>query len=199
MKFTCLLLTQPFLYNGYNSTGTKNWDSLLDPLDQSLRQLILRCGDFCQAATAKSSFFEKVILEHTSDYEVTSFLYATARRSLPPRFAPPLTGLLPRPTSADMLFRGPEQNGSGLKVVEAGSTYTSDSKDEEGYCKVMLGWLTIYTSDHPESSNLGATEAVLAAYYIAENDSSDDVPVTAIVFGCPQEDYRGMWIYEPTL
>ncbi|CAF1701061.1 BnaC03g23860D [Brassica napus] len=86
-----------------------------------------------------------------------------------------------------MLFRGPEQNGSGLKVVEAGSTYTSDSKDEEGYCKVMLGWLTIYTSDHPESSNLGATEAVLAAYYIAENDSSDDVPVTAIVFGCPQE------------
>lgn len=93
---TCLLLTQPFLYNGYNSTGTKNWDSLLDPLDQSRRQLILRCGDFCQAATAKSSFFEKVILEHTSDYEVTSFLYATARRSLPPRFAPPLTGLLPR-------------------------------------------------------------------------------------------------------
>ncbi|WZZ40457.1 hypothetical protein YC2023_036716 [Brassica napus] len=93
-----------------------------------------------------------------------------------------------------MLFRGPEQNGSGLKVVEAGSTYTSDSKDEEGYCKVMLGWLTIYTSDHPESSKftkLRATEAVLAAYYIAENDSSDDVPVTAIVFGCPQEDYRG--------
>ena len=29
--------------------GSKNWDTLLDPLDQSLRQLILRCGDFCQA------------------------------------------------------------------------------------------------------------------------------------------------------
>ncbi|CAN6844748.1 hypothetical protein Bca4012_034452 [Brassica carinata] len=34
--------------------------------------------------------------------------------------------------------------------------------------------------------SLGATEAVLAAYDIAENASSDDVPVTGIVFGCPQ-------------
>ncbi|KAF8093988.1 hypothetical protein N665_0373s0041 [Sinapis alba] len=55
-----------------------------------------------------------------------------------------------RPTSADMLLRGPEQSGSGSKVVEAGSTYSSDSEDEER-CKVMLGWLTIYTSNHAES------------------------------------------------
>ncbi|CAH8385399.1 unnamed protein product [Eruca vesicaria subsp. sativa] len=261
--------------------GSKNWDTLLDPLDQSLRQLILRCGDFCQATYdafvndqnskycgasryGKSSFFDKVMLESASDYVVTSFLYATARVSLPEglllrsqsrdawdresnwfgyiavtsdertkalgrrEIYVALRGtsrnyewvnvLGARLTSAEPLLTGPEQNGSGSKVVEADSTFGSDSEDEEG-CKIMLGWLTIYTSDHPESKftkmslrlqlltrikelllkykdekpsivltghSLGATEGVLAAYDIAENASSDDVPVTAIVFGCPQ-------------
>ncbi|CDY14851.1 BnaC04g48480D [Brassica napus] len=226
--------------------GSKNWDTLLDPLDQSLRQLILRCGDFCQATyDAFSSFFDKVMLENASDYQVTSFLYATARVSLPEglllrsqsrdswdresnwfgyiavtsderskslgrreiyvalrgtsRNYEWINVLGARPTSADPLLTGPVQNGSGSKV--------------------MLGWLTIYTSDHAESKftkmslrlqlltkmkelllkykdekpsivltghSLGATEAVLAAYDIAENASSDDVPVTGIVFGCPQ-------------
>ncbi|KAH0930729.1 hypothetical protein HID58_016456 [Brassica napus] len=261
--------------------GSKNWDTLLDPLDQSLRQLILRCGDFCQATYdsfvndqnskycgasryGKSSFFDKVMLENASDYQVTSFLYATARVSLPEglllrsqsrdswdresnwfgyiavtsdertkalgrreiyvalrgtsRNYEWINVLGARPTSADPLLTGPEQNGSGSKVVETLSTHGSDSEDEEG-CKVMLGWLTIYTSDHAESKftkmslrlqlltkikelllkykdekpsivltghSLGATEAVLAAYDIAENASSDDYPVTGIVFGCPQ-------------
>ncbi|KAG7574658.1 Fungal lipase-like domain [Arabidopsis suecica] len=259
--------------------GSKNWDTLLDPLDQSLRELILRCGDFCQATYdafvndqnskycgasryGKSSFFDKVMLESASDYEVANFLYATARVSLPEglllqsqsrdswdresnwfgyiavtsdertkalgrreiyialrgtsRNYEWVNVLGARPTSADPLLHGPEQDGSA-GVVE-GTTFDSDSEDEEG-CKVMLGWLTIYTSNHPESKftklslrsqllakikeillkykdekpsivltghSLGATEAVLAAYDIAENGSSDDVPVTAIVFGCPQ-------------
>lgn len=259
--------------------GSKNWDTILDPLDQSLRELILRCGDFCQATYdafvndqnskycgasryGKSSFFDKVMLENASDYEVVNFLYATARVSLPEglllqsqsrdswdresnwfgyiavtsderskalgrreiyialrgtsRNYEWVNVLGARPTSADPLLHGPEQDGSG-GVVE-GTTFDSDSEDEEG-CKVMLGWLTIYTSNHPESKftklslrsqllakikelllkykdekpsivltghSLGATEAVLAAYDIAENGSSDDVPVTAIVFGCPQ-------------
>ncbi|KAG7570219.1 Alpha/Beta hydrolase fold [Arabidopsis thaliana x Arabidopsis arenosa] len=259
--------------------GSKNWDTLLDPLDQSLRELILRCGDFCQATYdafvndqnckycgasryGKSSFFDKVMLESASDYEVANFLYATARVSLPQglllqsqsrdswdresnwfgyiavtsdertkalgrreiyiamrgtsRNYEWVNVLGARPTSADPLLHGPEQDGSA-GVVE-GTTFDSDSEDEEG-CKVMLGWLTIYTSNHPESKftklslrsqllakikelllkykdekpsivltghSLGATEAVLAAYDIAENGSSDDVPVTAIVFGCPQ-------------
>ncbi|CAL9236648.1 unnamed protein product [Arabidopsis halleri] len=259
--------------------GSKNWDTLLDPLDQSLRELILRCGDFCQATYdafvndqnskycgasryGKSSFFDKVMLESASDYEVANFLYATARVSLPQglllqsqsrdswdresnwfgyiavtsdertkalgrreiyiamrgtsRNYEWVNVLGARPTSADPLLHGPEQDGSA-GVVE-GTTFDSDSEDEEG-CKVMLGWLTIYTSNHPESKftklslrsqllakikelllkykdekpsivltghSLGATEAVLAAYDIAENGSSDDVLVTAIVFGCPQ-------------
>ncbi|CAE6045652.1 unnamed protein product [Arabidopsis arenosa] len=259
--------------------GSKNWDTLLDPLDQSLRELILRCGDFCQATYdafvndqnskycgasryGKSSFFDKVMLDSASDYEVANFLYATARVSLPEglllqsqsrdswdresnwfgyiavtsdertkalgrreiyialrgtsRNYEWVNVLGARPTSADPLLHGPEQDGSA-GVVE-GTTFDSDSEDEEG-CKVMLGWLTIYTSNHPQSKftklslrsqllakikeillkykdekpsivltghSLGATEAVLAAYDIAENGSSDDVPVTAIVFGCPQ-------------
>ncbi|TYI60769.1 hypothetical protein E1A91_D10G126800v1 [Gossypium mustelinum] len=83
--------------------GCKNWDSLLDPLHLSLRKLILRCGDFCQATYdafnndqnskfcgssryGKSSFFDKVMLESASDYKVESFLYATAHVTLPQAF-----------------------------------------------------------------------------------------------------------------
>ncbi|KAK4484528.1 hypothetical protein RD792_007112 [Penstemon davidsonii] len=77
---------------------SNNWDGLLDPLDLSLRRLILRCGDFCQATYdafnndqnskyagssryGKNSFFQKVKLESASDYQVSCFLYATARVS----------------------------------------------------------------------------------------------------------------------
>ncbi|OMO61029.1 Lipase, class 3 [Corchorus olitorius] len=83
--------------------GSKNWDSLLNPLNLSLRKLILRCGDFCQATYdafnndqnskycgtsryGKSGFFDKVMLESASDYKVESFLYATARVSVPEAF-----------------------------------------------------------------------------------------------------------------
>ncbi|KAI3457126.1 hypothetical protein Pfo_013789 [Paulownia fortunei] len=78
--------------------GCNNWEGLLDPLDRGLRRLILRCGDFCQATYdafnndenskyagscryGKNSFFRKVMLEFASDYQVHSFLYATARVS----------------------------------------------------------------------------------------------------------------------
>lgn len=83
--------------------GSNNWDGLLDPLDLSLRQLILRCGDFCQATYdafnsdpnspycgssryGKTTFFHKVMLDNASDYEVFSFLYATARVGVPEAF-----------------------------------------------------------------------------------------------------------------
>ncbi|CAN4103223.1 unnamed protein product [Withania somnifera] len=76
--------------------GSNNWEGLLDPLNLNLRQLILRCGDFCQATYdgfnndenskycgssryGKSSFLHKVMLQSASDYNISSFLYATAR------------------------------------------------------------------------------------------------------------------------
>ncbi|KAL3509130.1 hypothetical protein ACH5RR_028531 [Cinchona calisaya] len=80
--------------------GSNNWNGLLDPLDLSLRSLILRCGDFCQATYdsfindanskyagssryGKKSFFQKVMLQNASDYQVYCFLYATAKVSVP--------------------------------------------------------------------------------------------------------------------
>ncbi|XVE83564.1 hypothetical protein DITRI_Ditri16bG0097200 [Diplodiscus trichospermus] len=83
--------------------GSNNWESLLDPLNLSLRKLLLRCGDFCQATYdsfnndqnskycgtsryGKSTLFQKVMLESASDYVITTFLYATARLRLPAAF-----------------------------------------------------------------------------------------------------------------
>lgn len=83
--------------------GSNNWDNLLDPPDLSLRKLILRCGDFCQATYdafnndqnskycgtsryGKHNFFQKVELENAENYQVSAFLYATARVSLPEAF-----------------------------------------------------------------------------------------------------------------
>ncbi|KAK3007988.1 hypothetical protein RJ639_013764 [Escallonia herrerae] len=76
--------------------GSQDWQGLLEPLDTTLRRLILRCGDFCQATYdafnndqhsnycgssryGKTTFFDKVMLESASDYQVAGFLYATAR------------------------------------------------------------------------------------------------------------------------
>ncbi|KAF2321055.1 hypothetical protein GH714_033268 [Hevea brasiliensis] len=83
--------------------GGNNWESLLDPLDLTVRKLVLRCGDFCQATYdsfnndqnskycgtsryGKNNFFQKVMLEDAENYRVSSFLYGTARVSLPEAF-----------------------------------------------------------------------------------------------------------------
>lgn len=83
--------------------GSNNWEGLLNPLNIHLRTLILRCGDFIQATYdsfnndqnslycgssryGKSSFFHKVMLENPTHYTVVSFLYATARVSVPEAF-----------------------------------------------------------------------------------------------------------------
>lgn len=83
--------------------GQTNWTGLLDPLDLHLRTLILRCGDFCQAtydafnndANSKyagscryghSSFFDKIMLQDAANYQIVSFLYATALVSVPEAF-----------------------------------------------------------------------------------------------------------------
>ncbi|XP_024180379.1 phospholipase A1-IIdelta [Rosa chinensis] len=83
--------------------GENNWAGLLDPLDLHLRTLILRCGDFCQGTYdafnndanskyagssryGKASFFDKVMLQDAANYEIASFLYATALVSVPEGF-----------------------------------------------------------------------------------------------------------------
>ncbi|XP_019172659.1 PREDICTED: phospholipase A1-IIdelta-like [Ipomoea nil] len=83
--------------------GSENWEGLLDPLNLSLRHLILRCGDFCQATYdsfnndsnskyagscryGKRSFFHKVMLPSADDYQVEAYLYATAKLPVPEAF-----------------------------------------------------------------------------------------------------------------
>lgn len=83
--------------------GQSNWSNLLNPLHPLLRSLILRSGDFIQATYdafnndknspycgssryGKTNFFNKVMLDNPSHYDVASFLYATARVSVPEAF-----------------------------------------------------------------------------------------------------------------
>ncbi|PON96500.1 Fungal lipase-like domain containing protein [Trema orientale] len=76
--------------------GSKNWEGLLEPsLELSLREFILRCGNFAEAAYdcfnsntisphcgnsryGKNTFFNDVVLQNASSYQVVSFLYATS-------------------------------------------------------------------------------------------------------------------------
>ncbi|KAK2434498.1 alpha/beta-Hydrolases superfamily protein [Trifolium repens] len=83
--------------------GNNNWETLLNPLDLNLRNLILRCGDFIQTTYdsfnndqnsiycgssryGKTTLFNKVMLENPTHYTIVSFLYATARVSVPEAF-----------------------------------------------------------------------------------------------------------------
>ncbi|KAJ9535048.1 hypothetical protein OSB04_un001881 [Centaurea solstitialis] len=59
--------------------GSNNWDGLLDPMDSDLRNVILSYGDLA-SASERSTFFQGLTLPSAeSKYNVTSFLYATAR------------------------------------------------------------------------------------------------------------------------
>ncbi|KAJ8438183.1 hypothetical protein Cgig2_001901 [Carnegiea gigantea] len=84
--------------------GAKDWEGLLDPLNDDLRRLIIRCGDFCQVTYdtfindqnsqycgcsryAKADLLYKTAFPGGSDrYDVVGFLYATARVNVPEAF-----------------------------------------------------------------------------------------------------------------
>ncbi|KAI3870956.1 hypothetical protein MKW92_026845 [Papaver armeniacum] len=84
--------------------GSNQWEGLLEPLDLNLRNLIIRCGDFCQGTYdsfdsdehskycgssrfGKNGFFRKVANKLAeNDYIVDSFLYATSKINLPKAF-----------------------------------------------------------------------------------------------------------------
>ncbi|KAA8524231.1 hypothetical protein F0562_010654 [Nyssa sinensis] len=190
--------------------GSNNWEGLLEPLDLNLRLLILRCGDFCQATYdafnndqnskycgssryGKNSFFQKVMLDSASRYQVASFLYATARVSVHEAFllhsqsreswdresnwigyiavtTDEVSQALGR-REIYVAWRGTTRNyewidilgaklGSAepllrsktLRMSEGSGSSSSDSdEDNEKVPKVMLGWITIYTSVDPKS------------------------------------------------
>ncbi|KAK9689929.1 hypothetical protein RND81_09G091800 [Saponaria officinalis] len=77
--------------------GSNNWDNLLDPLNNELRHLIIRCGDLCQVTYdifindpnssycgcsryGKADLLRKTAFPSGSNrYDVVAYLYATAR------------------------------------------------------------------------------------------------------------------------
>ncbi|KAB9098829.1 hypothetical protein FH972_026967 [Carpinus fangiana] len=259
--------------------GSNNWEGLLDPLDLSLRKLILRCGDLCQATYdafnndqnskycgssryGKASFFHKVMFDAASDYQVVSFLYATAKVGHPEAlllhsqsreswdresnwigYIAVTTDRASRALGRreiHVVWRGTTRSYEWVDVLDAdlksakqlirpnaraefgdgddGSSSSDSDGDNEKVPKVMNGWLTVYTSDDPNSPftkssartqvlskikgliqqykdekisvtltghSLGASLSVLGAFDLVENGVSD-IPVAAIVFGCPQ-------------
>ncbi|KAA8526276.1 hypothetical protein F0562_008521 [Nyssa sinensis] len=154
--------------------GSNNWKGLLEPLYLDLRRLILRSGDFCQATYdafnndqnskycgssryGKQSFFQKVMLDSASDYQVSSFLYATAQVTVTkPSSSIPChvklgtvnrigSDTLPLPLmKPSKVFKTSPEEGNGSS--------TDSGEDDESVPKVMLGWLTVYTSSDPKSS-----------------------------------------------
>lgn len=268
--------------------GANNWAGLLDPLDLNLRTLILRCGDFCQATYdafnndqnskycgssryGKASFFDKVVLQDASSYQVSCFLYATAQVSVPEAlllhsqsreswdresnwigYIAVTTDSVSKAIGRREIYvawRGTIRNYEWINVLGAdldsaavllrshesnpsltndptdgghgGSSSRDDGKDEddEKDPKVMRGWLSMYTSSDPKSPftklsardqlltkikelrqkykdekqsititghSLGASLSILSAFDLVENEVADDIPVAALVFGCPQ-------------
>ncbi|KAI3987783.1 hypothetical protein MKX01_028517 [Papaver californicum] len=86
------------------NTRKQSMEGLLEPLDLNLRNLIIRCGDFCQGTYdsfdsdehsrycgssrfGKNGFFKKVANKLAeNDYIVDSFLYATSKINIPKAF-----------------------------------------------------------------------------------------------------------------
>ncbi|PON31490.1 Fungal lipase-like domain containing protein [Parasponia andersonii] len=144
--------------------GLKNWDGLLNPLNLKLRQLLRRCGDFCQKG---------------SDYDVVSFLYATACVSVPEAllihsrsreswdresnwmgYVAVTTDQVSRALGRREIYvawRGTIQDYKWINVLGAdqGSAKpllrSNDNNKDDDEVQVMRGWLTIYISNNSNS------------------------------------------------
>ncbi|KAL9243736.1 hypothetical protein vseg_017588 [Gypsophila vaccaria] len=84
--------------------GANSWAGLLSPLNDELRELVLRCGDFCQVTydtfindqnssyCGSSRYGKAALLKRTAFpggadlHEVVAYLYATAQVSVPEAF-----------------------------------------------------------------------------------------------------------------
>ncbi|CAO2183105.1 unnamed protein product [Urochloa humidicola] len=83
--------------------GSNHWDGLLDPLDLTLRRLILLCGDLCQVTYdsfnsdshskycgscrySRSTLLARTLFPAAADVSPAAYLYATSQSSLPGGF-----------------------------------------------------------------------------------------------------------------
>ncbi|CAD6237125.1 unnamed protein product [Miscanthus lutarioriparius] len=80
--------------------GSAHWEGLLDPLDLTLRRLILLCGDLCQVTYdsfnsdshskycgscrySRSTLFARTLFPAAADITPAAYLYGTSQASLP--------------------------------------------------------------------------------------------------------------------
>jgi len=80
--------------------GSAHWEGLLDPLDLTLRRLILLCGDLCQVTYdsfnsdphskysgscrySRSTLFARTLFPAAADISPAAYLYATSQSSFP--------------------------------------------------------------------------------------------------------------------
>ncbi|PAN28905.1 hypothetical protein PAHAL_5G185600 [Panicum hallii] len=80
--------------------GSRHWDGLLDPLDLTLRRLILLCGDLCQVTYdsfnsdshskycgscrySRPTLFARTMFPAAADVAPAAYLYATSQASFP--------------------------------------------------------------------------------------------------------------------
>jgi hypothetical protein len=102
-----ILLSSSLVGSGANGTaswpellGSAHWDGLLDPLDLTLRRLILLCGDLCQVTYdsfnsdahsrycgscrySMSTLFSRTMFPAAADVTPAAYLYATSQSSFP--------------------------------------------------------------------------------------------------------------------
>ncbi|KAJ8638451.1 hypothetical protein MRB53_012718 [Persea americana] len=160
--------------------GSNNWEGLLDPLNLTLRRLILRCGDLCQATydafnndthskyngcgrCGKKDFFKKVGFPPDEDYIVSSFLYATASVDLP-------VGFLVQSLSREAWSR--ESNWIGYIAVSS-----DKSTQASGRREIYVAWRG--TIRDLEWTDVLDPESVSIEPLLAKKDvgcSSDDPP-----------------------
>ncbi|KAJ0938921.1 putative phospholipase A1-II [Helianthus annuus] len=175
--------------------GSNNWDGLLDPFDLDLRNLLIGYGDLSSAAErafnndegslyagyscyGKSSFFKGVMLPWAdSKYQVTSFIYATARvDSILPLLFPSISregsefesnwmGYVAVSSDEYSEFIGRREicvvwrgtvttyewidDIAGAEPVSAEPLLPSANSTDPDTPKVMGGWLTIYNTSDP--------------------------------------------------
>ncbi|KAK7818775.1 phospholipase a1-iidelta [Quercus suber] len=202
--------------------GSNNWEGLLDPLNLSLRKLVLRCGDLIQCTYdtfindenskycgssryGKASFFNKVMFEAASDYQVVAFLYATARVGHREAFffhsqsreswdrESNWIGYIAVTTDEASSALGRREiyvawRGTTRNYEWIDSQFTKTSARVQLLTKIK-GLIKQYQDEKVSVTlvghSLGASLSVLSAFDLVENGVSD-IPVSAIVFGCPQ-------------
>ncbi|KAE8718568.1 Phospholipase A1-IIdelta [Hibiscus syriacus] len=143
--------------------GSKNWDSLLDPLHLSLRKIILRCGDFSEATYDAFNDDQNSKFCGSSRFGKSSFFHKSwDRESNWIGYIATTTDEISKALGRReiyVMWRGATRGYEWINVLDAKLESvepllrSSDNDDEnEKQPKVMLGWLTLYISENPKSS-----------------------------------------------